>query len=89
LNTPFIYRLISILQIPDNTIVGILPENISFNQADFGFSQQYIHKANEIILTCEITANKRSFSGDEINRFREMLVALNKAYKKSIVLTKI
>lgn len=87
--TPFMHRFVCILQIPGNTTVGSLPEASSYKQPGFSFSQQYSREGNTIILTTEITADGRIIEGPDIGRFREMLLELNKAYKKSIVLTKI
>ncbi len=87
LETPFINRFVSVLQVPDNTAIGILPEISIFNQPGLNFRQQYNRKGNTVILTSEITTLNRSFSGEEISRFRDMLIALNKAYNKSIVLS--
>jgi hypothetical protein len=88
LETPFIHRFISILQIPENSVAGNLPETMEYNYPKFNFRQQYSLKGNTVILTTEIMANCQLISGEEIAKFREMLIALNKAYKKSIVLTK-
>jgi len=88
LDTPFINRFVSILKIPDHTDIGNLPEISSFNQQGLNFSQQYSRAGNTIILTSEITALNRSFSGDAISSFRNLLIAINKAYNKSIVLTR-
>jgi hypothetical protein len=88
IETPFIHRFVCILQIPENTTISSLPEANSFIHPGFGFSQQYTRKGNTIILTSEITANGRFIEGLEIGHFREMLLELNKAYKRSIVLSK-
>lgn len=88
LETPFIHRFISILQIPENSVAGNLPETMEYNYPKFNFRQQYSLKGNTVILTTEIMANCQLISGEEFAKFREMLIALNKAYKKSIVLTK-
>ena len=87
LDTPFINRFVCILQIPELSAVGILPETSAFNQSGLSFSQQYSRAGNTVVLSNEIIALNRSFSGEEISHFRNMLIALNKAYNKSIVLT--
>jgi len=86
--TPMIHRFVCILQIPENTTVGSLPETSSLKYPDFSFRQQYSRKGNFIILDREVTLKGQIFEGVEIGRFREMLVELNNTYKKSIVLTK-
>jgi hypothetical protein len=88
INTPFIHRFVSLVKIPENTVVGSLPEITSFTDPKFSFKQHYNATADYVILTSEITADFQILSGEEIQSFRKMLVAMNKAYTKSIVLTK-
>jgi len=85
---PSIHRLVCILQIPVNTIAGSLPENSSFVNPDFSFSQQYSQQGNTIMLCSEITINCLLVEGEQLLPIASMLAKLNKAYKKSIVLTK-
>lgn len=85
---PAIHRLISILQIPENTILGSIPENSSFTNPDFSFRQQYTRQGNSLVLFSEITNNCLLVESEQIALFADMLATLNKAYKKSIVLTK-
>ncbi len=89
IETPTIHRFVCILQIPEKTTVSSLPEISLFKQSGFSFSQEYSRKGDTIILSSEITVDGRIIEGKEIDHFREMLFELNKAYKKSIVLTKI
>lgn len=88
INTPFIHRFVSMVKIPENIVVGSLPEISSFSDSKFSFSQQYSTRDGFVILTSEITADFQLLAGEEIQEFRKMLVAMNKAYIKSIVLTK-
>jgi hypothetical protein len=88
LQTPFIHRFVSLVKIPQNTVVGSLPEISSFTHSRFNFKQQYTTNADYVILTSEIMADFQILAGKEIQAFRKMLVAMNKAYTKSIVLTK-
>jgi hypothetical protein len=88
IETPVIHRFVSILQIPENTSVNSLPASSSYKDPDFSFSQQYTRKGNAIILSSEVTANCLLIEGAAISRFRQMLTEMNKAYKKSLVLTK-
>jgi hypothetical protein len=85
---PEIHRFVCTLQIPDNFIVSSLPEPILFENPHFGFRQHYSRNGNSIMLTSEITTDCQLIEGQEISRYRDMLIALNKAYKKAIVLTK-
>jgi hypothetical protein len=85
---PGIHRYVSILEIPVNTVAGSLPENSSFKNQDFSFNQQYLQQGNTIILCSEIANNGLLVEGEQILPFANMLAKLNKAYKKSIVLTK-
>jgi len=88
METPFIHRFVSVLQIPGDASAGSLPEAISYDNPKFGFTQQYSRLGKTVILTTVITVNFQLIAGDEIKKFREMLTTLNKAYGKSIVLTK-
>jgi len=88
LQKPFIHRFVCVLKIPENTLIGSLPEPGSFGNDEFSFKQDYAKTENTITLTSEITANFQILAGDEIKQFREMLALMNKAYLKSIVLTK-
>lgn len=88
LQTPFIHRFVSLVKIPQNTVVGSLPEISSFIASRFSFKQQYTTNSDYVILSSEITADFQILAGEEIQEFRKMLVAMNKAYTKSIVLTK-
>jgi hypothetical protein len=88
INTPFIHRFVSLVKIPENTVVGNFPEINSFSDPKFSFKQQYTTTPGFVILTCEIAANFQILTGEDIQQFRKMLVAMNKAYTKSIVLTK-
>jgi hypothetical protein len=87
LQKPFIHRFVCSLKIPENTVIGSLPEPGSFGNTEFSFKQNYAKTENTITLTSEITANFQLLAGDEIKQFREMLALMNKAYLKSIVLT--
>jgi transglutaminase-like putative cysteine protease len=85
---PGIHRYVCILEIPANTVAGSLPESTSFKNPDFSFSQQYSQQGNTIMLCSEIINNGLLVEGEQILPFANMLAKLNKAYKKSIVLTK-
>jgi hypothetical protein len=89
IETPFIHRFISVLKIPENTVVGNLPETSSYSNSKFSFNQEYTRTGNSILLSTEIMANFQLLTSvDEIKQFREMLGLLNKSFVKSIVLTK-
>jgi hypothetical protein len=88
LQTTFIHRFVSVFKIPDNMVIGSLPETNSFGNSGFSFNQNYVKTENTIMLTSEIVADFQLLAGDEIKQFREKLALMNKAYVKSIVLTK-
>jgi hypothetical protein len=86
--TPFIRRYVGMLTIPENYSAANLPADISFDEPKFWFRQTCRQIGNTVVLTNEIRCNFQLISGEEINRFREMLTTLNKGYTRSIVLKK-
>mgnify|MGYP000955486648 CR=1 FL=1 len=85
---PGIHKLVCILDPTGNTVAGSLPENSSFSNPAFSFSQQYSQQGNTIMLCSEIINNCLLVEHDQISLFADMISKLNKAYKKSIVLSK-
>ncbi len=75
------------IKLPDNLEAGILPENSSFENPKFGFSQQYQLSKKEIRLTTYINLNFIILEGEEINKYSEMLCQLKRNYLRSIPLT--
>jgi hypothetical protein len=88
LQSPFTHRFVCVLKIPENMVIGSLPEPGSFANSGFSFKQNYVKTENTVTLTSEIVAGFQLLAGDEIKLFREMLGMMNKTYLKSIVLTK-
>lgn len=81
-------KFVCLLKLPANYTISELPESSSYENPKFSFHQDYLKKGNSIILTTDIIINFQIVQGKEMNQFRDMLKALNRAYLKSIVLTK-
>jgi hypothetical protein len=86
--TPFVHRFVSVLEIPENMALSTLPEPSSYEHTGFSFRQQYARSGNSVVVTTEIRVNSQLISGDDLKGYREMLAVMKQAYVKSIVLTK-
>lgn len=83
------HRLVCILKIPEYMQTADLPDPASFNNSRFGFSQTYKRDNNQIILSTNLHLNFLMIRGEEILQFNEMIAALKRAYRNTIVLNKI
>ena len=81
-------KFVCLLNLPADYKLTELPEGTSFENNKFSFQQDYKEKDNRIILTTDIVIDFQIVEGEEMHQFRNMLNALNRAYLKSIVLTK-
>lgn len=75
------------LKVPETMGVSYLPDSVVFEDPRFGFSHSYKKVKNEIFLTSKIYINTLYIEGADLSRFREMLLALKKAYRQTIILT--
>ncbi len=82
------YTTVCRLQIPDGYGLKKLPENASFSNSLFGFSEAYSQTANRVELQSTITINFQVIDGPVLNEFRDMLSLLNRSYLKSLPLAK-
>lgn len=75
------------IKLPENMEAGTLPENSSYENPKFGFSQKYQLNNKEIKLTTYVNLNFMILEGEEIEQYCEMLSQLKRNYLKSIPLT--
>lgn len=85
----FTHSFVSILDLPEGTKASALPEALAYEHPLFSFHSSYSQQGNRIILNSTITVDYLLIKGDDLQGFREMLILMNKAYSKSIVLNKI
>ncbi|MBK7214803.1 MAG: hypothetical protein IPH88_16215 [Bacteroidales bacterium] len=85
----FTHSFVSILELPEGTKASVLPEALAYEHPRFTFHSSYSQQGNRIILNSVIRIDYLLIKGDDLQGFREMLILMNKAYSKSIVLNKI
>lgn len=77
------------LQIPKGYKVTYLPEDVSFENEDFGFSISYMKTASTIVMTRKAYNNKIMIEPSDFEKWNQMIKDLNKAYSEVIVLNKL
>jgi transglutaminase-like putative cysteine protease len=76
------------LKIPATYRPEKIPEEVSFSEPEFGFSQKYTSHADSLTLTTRVYISFQVITGEKIKQFSNMLAALRRAYAKSVVLIK-
>lgn len=76
----------STLSVPEGYKINYLPEALSFDNPNYGYSISYTTNGNEIIQHKSIYINTLSIQNNEFESWNEFIKSLIKAYKKSIIL---
>lgn len=77
-----------VLNIPDGYNIDYIPENVSFNNDQFGFSITYTKVGNTLIMEKTLKINSLLITEEYFNDWNKMVGMLNKAYRESIALSK-
>ncbi|MCB0446192.1 MAG: hypothetical protein KDD03_01510, partial [Gelidibacter sp.] len=76
----------TVLNIPDGYSASFIPETLSYNSPDYGYTITYTQKDNTIIQNKSIYVNTLSIKKQDFESWNEFIKSLIKAYKKSIIL---
>lgn len=76
----------TVLNIPDGYSASFIPETLSYNSPDYGYTITYTKKDNTIIQNKSIYVNTLSIKKQDFESWNEFIKSLIKAYKKSIIL---
>jgi len=76
----------STLTLPEGYKINYVPETLSFDNPNYGYSITYTTNGNEIIQHKSIYINTLSIQNDEFESWNEFIKSLIKAYKKSIII---
>ncbi len=75
--------------IPKGYKLKSIPENISSEQVDYGFSFEYQKRNGKLTVNKKVYINTLAMQNEEFEAYNEFIKDLTRAYKKSIVLEKI
>lgn len=76
------------LNIPEGYTVNKLPEELKFENDDFGFEISYLRKGDQIIQNKTLYVNTLQVQNENFELWNQFIKSLVKAYKKSIILEK-
>ena len=74
------------LTVPEGYKINYVPEALSFDNPNYGYSITYTTNGNEIIQHKSIYINTLSIQNNEFESWNEFIKSLIKAYKKSIII---
>jgi hypothetical protein len=74
------------LTIPEGYFASFIPETLSFENPNYGYTITYTQKDNTIIQHKTIYVNTLSVKKQDFESWNEFIKSLLKAYKKSIIL---
>ncbi|WP_188605858.1 DUF3857 domain-containing protein [Aquaticitalea lipolytica] len=77
---------VTILTIPEGYTASFIPEDLSFENENYGYKITYTQKDNTIIQHKNIFVNTLSVKKQDFESWNEFIKSLIKAYKKSIIL---
>ncbi|MCK7590541.1 DUF3857 and transglutaminase domain-containing protein [Subsaxibacter sp. CAU 1640] len=77
---------VTTLTIPEGYHASFIPETLSFENPNYGYTITYTQKDNTIIQHKNIYINTLSIKKQDFESWNEFIKSLNKAYKKSIIL---
>lgn len=75
-------------KIPEGYQVEFLPENVSYNGDVFKHKIEYEVVGNTIVYKHSLENNKMLINPDDMDRLREFITSLEKAYKQTVILSK-
>ena len=79
-------NFITTLTIPDGYSASFIPETLSFDNPNYGYTITYSQKDNTIIQNKSIYVNTLRIEKQDFESWNEFIKSLTKAYKKSIIL---
>ena len=82
----FTKNYVTTLNIPDGYSASFVPETLSFENPNYGYSIIYTQEGTTIIQTKSIYVNTLSVKKEDSESWNEFIKSLTKAYKKSIIL---
>lgn len=74
------------LNIPEGYSASFIPETLTFENPNYGYTITYTQKDNSIIQTKNIFVNTLRIEKQDFESWNEFIKSLTKAYKKSIIL---
>jgi len=77
---------VTTLTIPEGYHASFIPETLSFENPNYGYTITYTQKDNTVIQHKNIYINTLSVKKQDFESWNEFIKSLNKAYKKSIIL---
>ena len=77
---------VTTLTIPEGYTASFIPEDLSFENENYGYKITYTQKNNTIIQHKNIFVNTLSVKKQDFESWNEFIKSLIKAYKKSIIL---
>ena len=77
---------VTTLTIPEGYTASFIPEDLSFENENYGYKITYTQKDNTIIQHKNIFVNTLSVKKQDFESWNEFIKSLIKAYKKSIIL---
>ena len=77
---------VTTLTIPEGYTASFIPEDLSFENENYGYKMTYNKKDNTIIQHKNIFVNTLSVKKQDFESWNEFIKSLIKAYKKSIIL---
>ncbi len=89
INHKFIKKYETTFIIPDGYKISSIPENISNELEEYGFSFKFIQEGSSLIVAKEIYVNTLAIENEQYDGYNQFIKSLIKAYKKSIILEKI
>ena len=82
----YIKNYVTTLNIPEGYSASFIPETLSFENPNFGYTITYTKEDNAIIQHKSIYVNTLSVKKQDFESWNEFIKSLTKAYKKSIIL---
>lgn len=79
---------ITTFDIPEGYKASDIPEDLAFDNPEYGYNITYTQKDNKIIQNKSIYVNTLSIKNEDFLTWNEFIKNLTKAYKKSIVIQK-
>lgn len=73
-----------VVNIPKGCKIEFIPPNSNFQNEKFGFSIEYVVKANQLIMTKKIYCNVLFITSKDFHLWNEMIKGLDIAYRNSV-----
>ncbi len=81
-------KITTVLTVPEGHTLVQIPENSSYSHPKFSFSITYSNVNNTVIKNTSISIGFLLIEGEDITAFRDMILQLKQAYRKTIMLRK-